>query len=68
MYQSSLIADSTVTADEDILCDGLPKDLDFQNVGDDFLCLSIDVWVDQGDMVIACDHISKCAESLFDSL
>jgi hypothetical protein len=46
MHQSSLIADSTVTADEDILCDGLPKYFDFQNVSDDFLRLSIDVWVD----------------------
>jgi hypothetical protein len=68
MHQTSLVADSTVTADEDILRDGLSKDLDFQNVGDDFLCLSIDIWVNQGDVVVACDHISKCTESLFDSL
>jgi hypothetical protein len=58
MYESSLICDRTIAPDEDVVCDGLSEDLDFENVCDDLLCLAVNVGVDEGNIVVACNDIA----------
>lgn len=57
--QTTLIRDRTVTAHEDVICDRLPENFDFEHVRDDLLCLPIDVWMYECDVVVACDDVSE---------
>lgn len=68
MYEAALVCYRAVAAHQDVVCDRLTENLDFQDIGDDLFCFAVDVWVDEGDVVIACNNISECGESLFDSL
>lgn len=68
MNQSSLVAQRAVAAHEDVGGDSLPENLDFEYIGDDLLCLSVDVRVHEGNVVVACDHIPEGGESLLNSL
>lgn len=36
-----------------------PENFDIERVGNDFLRFPIDIWVDEGDVVIASDNVSK---------
>jgi hypothetical protein len=58
VYKSSLICDRTIASDEDVVCNGLSEDLDFEDVCDDLLCLAVNVRVDEGDIVVACYDIA----------
>ena len=68
MYETALVRDCAVAPDEDVVGDGLSEDLDFEHVGDDLLCLAVDVWVHERDVVVACDDVSEGGQSLFDAL
>lgn len=68
MHKSTLIRESTVGADEDVVCDGLSEDFHLQHVRDDLLRLTVDVRVHKRNVVVACDDISQRGETLFDAL
>lgn len=63
-----MVADSTVAADEDIFGHRLSEYFDLQNVGDDFLCFSVNVRVYESDVVVAGYHVSESTEPLLDPL
>jgi hypothetical protein len=60
MNKASLICYGTVASNEDIIGNHLPEDFDLQYVCDDLLCLAINVWVNEGDIVITRDYVSQC--------
>jgi hypothetical protein len=66
--KSTLVAQSTVRPDEDIVRDRLPEDLDLEDVGDDLLRLTVNVRVDERDVVVACNDVSEGRETLLDAL
>lgn len=66
--ESSLVRDRTITSDEDVVSDGLSENLDFEDISDDFFCLSVDVGVHKGDVVVACDDVSEGGETFLDTL
>lgn len=55
-----MVAYCAIAANEDIICDCLPEYLNFENVGNDLFGLAINVWMDEGNVVVACDHIPEC--------
>jgi len=68
MDETTLIGDRTIGADENVVRDRLAEHLDFENVGDDLLRLTIYVRVDERDVVVTRDHVSESGEPLFDAL
>ena len=48
---------SAITSHEDVICDRLPEDFDLQHVGNDLLGFAINVWVYEGDIVVARDDV-----------
>lgn len=57
---SSLVGESHVGADENIVGDGLAENLDTKHVGDDLLGFAFDIWVHEGDVVVADDDVAEC--------
>jgi hypothetical protein len=68
MDESTLIRDRTITAHKDVISDRLPEHLDLEDIGDDLLCLSVNVGVDERDVVVTCDDVAESWQTLFDSL
>lgn len=68
MHEAALIGDGTIAADEDVVGDGLAKDLDLEYVCDDLLCLAIDVGVHECDVVVGGDDVAESGETLLDAL
>lgn len=68
MHEGALVGDGGVGAYEDVVCDGLAEDFDFEDVGNDLFGFSVDVWVDEGDIVVAGDDVAQSTESLFNAL
>jgi hypothetical protein len=68
VHESTLVAESAVTPNEDVVRDRLPEDLDLEDVGDDLLRLAIDVGVHECDVVVAGDDVPEGGETLFDAL
>jgi hypothetical protein len=68
VHKSTLVGNSAIAPDEDVVCDSLPKDLDLEDVCDDLLRLAVEIWMYEGDVVVACDDISERGQTLFYSL
>jgi hypothetical protein len=61
MYHPPLVGKFTIASDEGISSDGLSENFHAQDVGDDVLRFSVDVRVDEGDVVVAAYAVSKSA-------
>ena len=59
MYETALIADDTITSNEDVISDSLSEDLDLEDICDDFFGFTVNVWMDEGDIIVACNHVSE---------
>lgn len=68
MDESSLVGERTVRSDEHVGRDRLTEDLDLEHVGDDLLGLSVNIRVDERNVVVARDDVSERRQSLLDSL
>jgi hypothetical protein len=68
MDEAPGIAQGHVRAGQDIVCDGLAKDLDAEDVGNDFLRLAFNVRMYEGYAVVCADDVAKSREPLFYSL
>lgn len=68
VHEAALVREGHVGADEDVVGDGLPEDLDAEDVGDDLLRLALEVGVDEGDVVVCGDDVAEGREALFYSL
>jgi hypothetical protein len=60
VHKSALVCDGTITAHEYVVRHRLPKHLDLEHIRDDLLCLPVDVWVHQGDIVVAGNNVPEC--------
>jgi hypothetical protein len=68
VYEATLVGNRTVGANKDVIGDGLAEYLHFEHISNDFFSLTIDVRMDECDIVIACDHVSEGGETLLDTL
>jgi hypothetical protein len=59
MDESTLVRDDAITPYKNVVCNRLPKHFDLEDVRDDLLRLSINVWVNEGDVVVTCNHVSE---------
>jgi hypothetical protein len=59
VHESSLVRDGTITSHQDIIGDCLPEDFDLQHVGNNLLGFAINVWMYEGDVVVARDDVSE---------
>lgn len=59
MYEATLVRDRAITPDEHVVCYRLPEHLDFEDVSDDLLGFTVNIWVDKGDIVVACNDVSE---------
>ena len=53
MYQTTLIRQGTVRSDENVGGDGLSENFDFEGIGDDFFRFTVNIRVDERDVVVA---------------
>lgn len=56
--ETALIRDRTVASHKDVICDCLAEDLHLENIGDDLFRFAINVWVYDGNVVVARDDIA----------
>jgi hypothetical protein len=59
MHNPALVRDHTIASNKDIVRNCLTEDLDLEHIRDDLLCLSVNVGVDEGDIVVAGDDVSE---------
>ena len=68
MDEAALIGQGAVGADEDVVGHGLSEHFDLEHVGQNLLGLAVQVRMDEGDVVVAGNHISESRETFFNSL
>jgi len=68
MDQSSLIGEVTVGSDQDILSNSLTENLNIQNISDDLLSLSVNIRMDQSDVIVTGDDVSEGGQALLNTL
>ncbi|KAF1738575.1 hypothetical protein CRV24_000501 [Beauveria bassiana] len=66
--EAALIGKAHIGADEDVIGDGLAKDLDAEDVGDDLLGLTLEIRVDEGDVIVGGNDVAEGREALLDAL
>ena len=66
-YDSSLIVENRITANQDIIGDSMTKYLHFEHVSNDLLRFFVQVGMHKSYIVIASDHVSQRGQTLFDS-
>jgi hypothetical protein len=59
MHDPSGITQRHIRSRKHIIRDRLPEHLDAEDVGDYFLGLALDVWVHEGDVVVAADYVAE---------
>lgn len=62
------IAQAHVRANKHVVSNCLSENLDTQNVGNDLLGLTLQIRVNEGDVVVAANDIAEGRETLFDTL
>lgn len=60
MDKSTVVADDTVSSHKHVIGHGVSEHFDPESVSDDFFGLLVEVRMDEGNVVVACDTVSKC--------
>ena len=68
MHDATLIRDDGIGADEHVVGDCLPENLNLEHVRDDLLRLAVDVWVHERNVVVARDNVPQGRQPLLYSL
>jgi hypothetical protein len=81
VHETALVAQHAVAADQDIIGHRLSKHFNLEHVGNDFFRFlhahkhtidkrthTVDIGVDESDVIIARNNISKGRQALFDAL
>lgn len=68
MHHAALIREFTIASYQGVPCNCLLEHLHAEDIRYNILCLSVDVGMDEGDMVIADDAVAERRESLLDAL
>ena len=59
MNESTLITQTTITSDQDVIGDRLTEDFDLEDVGNDLFGFPINVGVDEGYVIITGDDVTE---------
>jgi hypothetical protein len=59
MHEASGVGKRHVAARQNVIGDCLAKDLDAEDVGNDLFSLTLEVGVDESDVVICADDVAK---------
>jgi hypothetical protein len=65
---SHLVAQCTITSNQNVARHRLPKYLDLQDIGNDLLGLPVQIRVNERDVIITDDDVSQSAQPLLDPL
>ena len=68
MDDPALVGEGHVRAREHVSRDGLAEDLDTEHVGDELFGLTLEVRVDEGDVVVGAYDVAEGGEALVDAL
>lgn len=68
MDDGALIGDGAVRPDEGIPGDSVPENFDPEGIGDDLLGVTVEVRMDEGDVVISGDDVAERGEALLNAL
>lgn len=68
MDETTLVGQAHVRTDKDIVGDGLAEHLDAEHVGDDLLGLTLEIRVDEGNVVVGDDDVAEGGQALLDAL
>ena len=64
MHDAALVGQGHVGAGQHVAGDRLPEDFHAQGIGYDFFGFALEVWVDEGDVVVcggtSCQSVSPC--------
>jgi hypothetical protein len=68
VHEASLVGYSAITADEDVIGNGLAEYFYFEDVCDDFFGFAVEIGVDEGYVVVACDDVAQGGETFLHTL
>lgn len=68
VYKPALVRDRAVAADQNVVRNGLAEDLDLEHIGDNLLCLAVDVGMYKRNVVVACNHVAERGQPLLYAL
>ena len=68
MDDGALIGDGAVGPNEGIPSDGVPENLNPEGIGNDLLGVTVEVRVDEGDVVVGGDNVPEGGETLLNAL
>jgi hypothetical protein len=58
VHKPTLVGDGAIGTDEYVVCNRLTEDLHFEYVRNNLLRFTVNVWMDEGDIVVARDNIA----------
>ena len=59
MNEATLVRELAVGPNESVSCDGGSVGFDTQDISDDLLCVLVEFWMEEGDVVIAGNAVAK---------
>lgn len=68
MHQTALVAQAHVATDENIIGDSLAENLYTQDIGNDLLSLSLQIRVNQSNVVVCDNDVTESRQPLLDAL
>lgn len=68
MDKTALVAQGTVRANQHVVGNGLSEHLHLEHIGNDFLCLTVDIGVAQRNIVVAGNHVAQSRQTLLHTL
>jgi len=68
VHETTLVRKSTVRSDENVGSDSLAENLDLERIGNDLLGLTVDIRVNERNVVVTGNDVSKSTQPLLNSL
>ena len=62
-----MVTQDHITPRQDVIRNCLAEHFYTQGVGDEFFGFTLEVWVDQGDVVVGADDVAEGGEAFFDA-
>ena len=66
--ESTIVGKASIRSDEGDTTDGVTEDFDAEDVSDNLLSLAVQIRVNEGDVVVASNHVTKSRKLLLNSL
>ena len=55
-----MVGQSHIGADKDVVGDSLAEDFNTEDIGDDFFSFTLEVGMDESDVVVGNNNVSEC--------